>query len=133
MYLTKDLKIIYVSSRLASNALALTNPRINQESPHWYHQLSEIYDYLNELYFDPNKLQNACRDFRKLMLRPSYIFQEFYARFLQLSIEGNITKQLKQELNEKLLAKLQELVYIYYNNPSINIIRFTQFYTINNQ
>jgi hypothetical protein len=29
MYLTKDLKIIYVSSRLVSNALALTNPRIN--------------------------------------------------------------------------------------------------------
>jgi len=29
MYLTKDLKIIYVSSRLVSNALTLTNPRIN--------------------------------------------------------------------------------------------------------
>ena len=133
MYLTKDLKIIYVSSRLTSDALTLINPRINQESPYQYRQLSEIYDYLNELYSDPNKLQNARCDFGKLLLRSSYVFQEFYACFLRLSTEGNITKQLKQELNEKLLAKLQELVYIYYNNPSINIICFTQFYTINNQ
>jgi hypothetical protein len=29
MYLTKDLKIIYVSSRLIGDALALTNPYIN--------------------------------------------------------------------------------------------------------
>jgi len=34
MYLTKDLKIIYVSSRLIGNALALTNPYMNQESPY---------------------------------------------------------------------------------------------------
>ena len=131
MYLTKDLKIIYVSSRLIGDALALTNPYMNQESPYRYRQLSEIYDYLNELYSNPNKLQNTRRDFRKLILRPSYMFQEFYTRFLQLFIEGNITKQLKQELNEKLPAKLQELVRVYYNDPSIDIIRFTQFYTIN--
>ena len=133
MYLTKDLKIIYISSRLIGNTLTLTNPRINQESPYQYRQLSEIYDYLNKLYSNPNKLQNTYRNFGKLILRPSYMFQEFYTRFLRLFIEGNITKQLKQELNEKLLAKLQELVHIYYNNPSINIIRFTQFYTINDQ
>ena len=133
MYLTKDLKIIYISSRLISNTFALTNPRINQESPYQYRQLLEIYNYLNKLYSNPNKLQNTYRDFRKLILYPSYIFQEFYARFLRLSIEGNITKQLKQELNEKLLAKLQELVYVYYNNPFIDIICFTQFYTINDQ
>jgi hypothetical protein len=29
MYLTKDLKIIYVSSRLIGNTLALTNSRMN--------------------------------------------------------------------------------------------------------
>jgi hypothetical protein len=34
IYLTKDLKIIYISSRLTGNALALTNPHINQERPH---------------------------------------------------------------------------------------------------
>ena len=95
MYLTKDLKIIYVSSRLIGNALTLTNPRMNQESPYRYRQLSEIYDYLNELYSNPNKLQNARRDFGKLILRLSYMFQEFYARFLRLSTESNITKQLK--------------------------------------
>jgi hypothetical protein len=34
MYLTKDLKIIYISSRLIGDALTLTNPRMNQESPY---------------------------------------------------------------------------------------------------
>ena len=67
------------------------------------------------------------------MLRPGHVFQEFYARFLRLSTEGNITEQLKWELNEKLPAKLQESVHIYYNDPSVNIVRFTQFYTTNDQ
>jgi hypothetical protein len=133
MYPTEDLKIIYVSSRLAGDALALTNPRMNQESPHRYRQLSEIYDHLNELYSDPNKLQNARRDFGKLMLRPGHVFQEFYARFLRLSTEGNITEQLKWELNEKLPAKLQESVRVYYNDPSVDIVRFAQFCTTNDQ
>jgi hypothetical protein len=34
IYLIEDLKIIYISSRLIGNTLALTNPRINQESPY---------------------------------------------------------------------------------------------------
>jgi hypothetical protein len=34
MYSIEDLKIIYVSSRLISNALTLTNPYINEDNPH---------------------------------------------------------------------------------------------------
>jgi len=34
MYPIEDLKIIYISSRLIGNALALTNPHINEDSPY---------------------------------------------------------------------------------------------------
>jgi hypothetical protein len=36
-YPSENLKIIYVSSRLTGNALALTNPRMNEDSPNWYY------------------------------------------------------------------------------------------------
>jgi hypothetical protein len=35
-YPSEDLKIIYVSSRLTGNALALTNPRMDEDSPNRY-------------------------------------------------------------------------------------------------
>jgi hypothetical protein len=84
-----------------------------------------MYAYLKKLYSDPNKMQNACRDFGKLYMRSSQVFQEFYALFLRLSTEGGISLQdIKYELNEKLPLKLQKSVYTYYNNFSINTTRF---------
>jgi hypothetical protein len=55
-YPSEDLKIIYVSSRLTGNALALINPRIDEDSPNRYRQLSELYSHLKELYSNPNKV-----------------------------------------------------------------------------
>jgi hypothetical protein len=133
-YPSEDLKIIYVSSRLTGNALALTNPRMDEDSPNRYRQLSEFYSHLKELYSDPNKIQNARRDFGKLYIRSSQVFQEFYALFLRLSTEGGISLQdIKYELNEKLPPKLQESVRTYYNDSSINATRFAQYCTTNDQ
>jgi hypothetical protein len=132
LYPSEDLKIIYVSSRLTGNTLALTNPRMNEDSPNRYRQLSEFYSHLKELYSDPNKMQNACCDFGKLQMRSGQVFQEFYTLFLRLSTEGSISLQdIKYELNEKLLLKLQESVRMYYNDPSVNATRFAQYCTTN--
>jgi hypothetical protein len=65
-YPSENLKIIYVSNRLTGNTLALTNPRIDEDSPNRYRQLSEFYSHLKELYSDPNKIQNTRRNFGKL-------------------------------------------------------------------
>jgi hypothetical protein len=133
-YPSEDLKIIYVSSRLTGNALALTNPRMDEDSPNRYRQLSELYDHLKELYSDPNKMQNARREFHKLQMRSGHVFQEFYALFLRLSTEGGISSQdLKYELNEKLTMKLQESVRTYYNDSSVNATCFAQYCTTNDQ
>jgi hypothetical protein len=133
-YPSEDLKIIYVSSRLTGNTLALTNPRIDEDSPNRYRQLSEFYSHLKELYSDPNKIQNARRDFGKLQMHSGQVFQEFYTLFLRLSTEGSISLQdIKYKLNEKLPPKLQESVHTYYNDPSVNATRFAQYYTTNDQ
>jgi hypothetical protein len=51
---TKELKIIYVTSRLTRTALALVNPRLDKECAQAYKKVTELYAYLKELYSNPN-------------------------------------------------------------------------------
>ena len=133
-YPTKDLKIIYVASRLLGTALALVNPCLNKDCLFMYLTVRELYTYLKELYSNPNKASNARRDFQSLRMRNNQLFQEFYALFLRLATKSELNKKdVKYELNEKLTQKLQELVLTYYNNKTINATCFAQYCTILNQ
>jgi hypothetical protein len=129
-YPSEELKIIYIASRLEGNALLLVTPRLDEDNVHIYQTLRDIYEYLKELYADPNKARNARAEFKKLFMKKEQTFQEFYAQFLRLVSNGNIAIQdLKDDLYDKLPWKLQEAVSIYYNDPMINTTAFAQYYT----
>jgi hypothetical protein len=133
-YPTEELKIIYVSGRLEGNALALVSPRLNPANRHTYHTAQELYEHLEELYGDPNKERNARQGFKDLVMKRGQTFQEFYAQFLRLVADGNISSQdLKDELNDKLTWKLQEVVAMYYNNPDVTTTVFARHCTTNDQ
>jgi hypothetical protein len=127
------LKILYISSRFTGNALKLTNPRLDKENPIIYRTITEFLFYLKELYSNPNKIHNTRRTFQSLIIKASQLFQKFYTIFLHLVIESyTFQDQLKYKFNEKLALKFQKSVAIYYNDPSINITQFAQYYIIIN-
>ena len=67
-------------------------------------------------------------------MKKGQMFQEFYIIFLHHVADGNISLcDLKDELNDKLLWKLQEVVAMYYNNPAVMLGQFTKHCTTNNQ
>jgi hypothetical protein len=130
MYPTESLKIIYVAGRLTGTALALVTPRLDEDCQYAYLAVAELYAHLKELYSDPNKANNARREFQNLRMRPSQLFQEFYAQFLRLATESGLSQQdLKYDLNDKLIWDLQAAVATYYNDSSVNMTAFAQYCT----
>ncbi len=74
MYPSESLKIIYVASRLTGTALALVTPRLDEDCQYAYLAVAELYTHLKELYSDPNKANNARREFQGLRIRLSQLF-----------------------------------------------------------
>jgi hypothetical protein len=133
-YPTEDLKIIYAASRTSGDALALISPRLSAANRHAYETLDELYEHLEELYGDPNKERNARQAFKDLTMKKGQTFQEFYAIFLRHVADGNISpRDLKDELNDKLSWKLQEVVAMYYNDPAVTLSQFARHCTTNDQ
>ena len=56
-------------------------------------------------------MKNACRDYHKLMMRPTKTFMDFYTRFLRLASEGQIPHEdLRLDLYDKLTLELQRAI-----------------------
>jgi hypothetical protein len=132
LYLSEDLKIIYVTGCVGGDTLALISPRLNIASRYTYETVAELYKYLEDLYSDPNKEHNARQAFKDLGIKKGQTFQEFYALFLRYVADSNINPQdLKDDLNDKLTWKLQETVAMYYNNPDVSTTEFARHCTTN--
>jgi len=133
-YPTEDLRIIYAAGRVSGDALTLISPRLDAANHHAYATVRELYEHLDELYGDPNKEKNARRVFKELTMKKGQTFQEFYAIFLRCIADGNIsTRDLKDDLNDKLTWKLQEAVATYYNDPTVTLTQFARHCTTNDQ
>ncbi|KAH0533987.1 hypothetical protein GP486_008943, partial [Trichoglossum hirsutum] len=60
--------------------------------------------------------------FVTLAMKKEQTFQEFYSTFLYCVADGNISLQdLKDDLNDKLIWKLQEAVVTYYNDSTVTL------------
>ena len=59
LYSSKDLKIIYITSHVSSNALVLISLYLNIVSRYIYKIVTELYKYLEDLYNNLNKEHNA--------------------------------------------------------------------------
>ena len=67
--------------------------------------------HLASIYEDPFWVRNARRDYRKLMMRSTETFTDFYTRFLHLASEGQIPDEdLRLDLYDKLTLELQRAI-----------------------
>ncbi|KAH0552968.1 hypothetical protein GP486_006835 [Trichoglossum hirsutum] len=73
-YPTEDLRIIYTAGRVSRDALALISPRLSAVNHHAYETIDELYEYLYELYGDPNKERNVRQSFKDLAMKKGQSF-----------------------------------------------------------
>jgi hypothetical protein len=56
-----------------------------------------------DIYEDPLWVQLACRDYRRLIIKATETFPDFYTQFLELAGEGQIPEEdLRPNLYDKL-------------------------------
>lgn len=71
----------------------------------------EMIDHLVTIYIDPHKTWNARTDFKKLVMRPSGTFHDFYTKFLRLAGDCKIPlEDYQTELYDKLTLDLQKAI-----------------------
>ncbi|KAH0548129.1 hypothetical protein GP486_008142, partial [Trichoglossum hirsutum] len=79
------------TGHVSGDALVLISPRLSAANHHIYETVNELYEYLYELYSDPNKERNIHQAFKDLTMKKGQSFQEFYMAFLRYVADGNIS------------------------------------------
>jgi hypothetical protein len=61
----------------------------------------------------------AKNEFKKLFMKSTQLFHEFYTKFLQLAFKAKVAfAELKYKLNSKLSFSLQKAVILHFNTES---------------
>jgi hypothetical protein len=100
----------YIFNHIADIAQKHLAPRYYR-GPEPFTTHAEMILYLAEIFENPFKAQDACIEFRKLFIKESKSFSDFYTQFLHLSSIGKIlTDDLQPDLYNKLTLALQQSV-----------------------
>jgi hypothetical protein len=75
---SKEAKMTYVFSRTGGDAQKHLQPRYDEDSQDPYHSVKDMLDHLTAIFEDPHKVQNACINYRALMMKPTETFATFY-------------------------------------------------------
>jgi hypothetical protein len=81
----EDAKIAYVQLCTDGEASEHIQPRLADDATDLYTTCAKVLSHLQSIYEDPNRVFNAKNDFKKLYMKPSQAFHEFYTHFLHLS------------------------------------------------
>jgi len=107
----EDAKIAYVQLLTDGEASQHIQPRLEDDAADPYTTYAEVLSHLQSIYEDPNRIFNAKNEFKKLFMKSTQPFHEFYTRFLHLSGRAQIApSELKYELYNKLSFDLQRQV-----------------------
>ncbi|OJD10397.1 hypothetical protein ACJ73_09811, partial [Blastomyces percursus] len=118
-YTTEALRMTYVESRTGGDAADHLKPRLRDGSPNKFQTAKEMLDCLKAIYLDPNRVQTAKTEFRRLVMRRADDFHQFLTRFLHLAGESELpASEYKYEFNEKLSFDLQRLVITEFHSKS---------------
>jgi hypothetical protein len=105
---TEDDKKIYVYGRTEGEAREHLTPRYMDES---FDTAQDMIDYLATIYVDRYKVQNARHEYRRLVMKATQPFPEFYTKFSQLASVARIPEEdLRPDLYDKLSFDLQKLI-----------------------
>jgi hypothetical protein len=104
-------RITYVFNRTGGDAQKHLNPRISANSVDPFLSADDMIQHLSDIYEDPFRMQNARRDYRRLIMKSTETFTDFYTRFLHLAGEGRIPEEdLRPDLYDKLTLELQRAI-----------------------
>ncbi len=124
-YPTDQIQRAYVISRIGGEAAGFIAPRLRSDSHEPYQDLADLFRHLTDIYDDPNRVANAKRTFRKLLMLKNDVFHTFYSTFLRLANEAHIAPELlKDELYDKLSFDLQKQVFRDHQDPTCTFKRF---------
>ncbi len=111
-YLTNQIQRVYVISYIRGEAASFITPRLYTDSHKLYQNLADLFQYLINIYNNPNRVASAKRAFYKHLILKNDVFHTFYLTFLQLANKAYITTtKLKDELYNKLSFDLQKQVF----------------------
>jgi hypothetical protein len=121
----EDAKIAYIQLCTDGEASEHIQPRLEESSADPYQSATDLLEHLQSIYEDPNRVFKAKNEFKKLFMKESDAFHEFYTRFLHLSGKAKIaTSDLKYELNNKLSFNLQKQVIVQSHDDNISLKAF---------
>jgi hypothetical protein len=105
---TEEDKMIYVYGRTEGEAREHLTPRYTDKS---FETAQAMIDYLATIYVNRYKVQNARHEYRRLVMKATQPFPEFYTKFSQLAGIARIPEEdLRPDLYDKLSFDLQKLI-----------------------
>jgi len=108
-YPTDDAQKAYVYSRTGGHAQKHLQPRYSGEVSPPFSTAKEMIQYLASIYRDPNRVENARREYRKLYMKGNQAFNDFYTQFLHLAGEGRIpADSLREDLWDKISLDIRQ-------------------------
>ena len=133
-YPTDQIQRVYVIGRIGGEAATYITPRLRPDSSDPYQTVADLYQYLTDIYEDPNRVYVAKDDFRKLYIKKQEPFHTFYSTFTRITNEAQISPaELKYELNHKLPFDLQKQVLREFRDNSYTLKLFADYYSITDQ
>jgi len=110
-FATEQARMTYVFGRTGGDAQNHLKPRRSPQSVDPFTTADDMIQHLASIYEDPFRVQNARRDYRRLMMKNTETFPDFYTRFLHLAGEGQIpSEDLRPDLYDKLTIELQRAI-----------------------
>lgn len=106
---TKKLRLAYIFSRTDGKARKHVAPRLRTDAITPYHDADDVFNHLDTVYGDPNKVINAKIAFRNLYQKNNK-FNDFLSEFLHLAAEAGVPQDdWKQEMYSKLTPEMQKI------------------------
>ena len=97
----------YVSNRTGGDAARHLAPRLRQ-GINRFQTAGEMFDHLETIYVDPNRLETARSSFKRLYMTDGEEYHQFLTRFLHLAAEAQVDQDhMKYELRDRLNSQLR--------------------------
>ena len=104
----EEARMLYLFNRTTGNANKHLQPRYNK-SPVRFTCVQEMFEHLEAIYVNPNKVRDAQFDYNRLTMKTTQTFVEFQTQFLHLAGEAQIpAESLRLDLYDRLTTQLQE-------------------------
>jgi hypothetical protein len=117
-FATEEAKMIYLFGQTTGDAQIELELRYGDDADEdmRFQDTKEMFEQLATRFVDPFRVKNARYDFKRLNMKATQTFTEFYTSFLQLASAAKIpTDDWRSELFDKLTVQLQDKLLLSYD------------------